>query len=62
MKLDICSVQQGQTRVMSFMSQAIGLMADIDLGTETLRWMGDARFMLGYLRQGMYCLSMLQTS
>ena len=38
---------------MSFMSQAIGLMADIDLGTETLRWMGDARFMLGFLRQGM---------
>ena len=60
MKLDICSVQQGQNRIMSFMSQAIGLMADIDLGTEHLRWMGDARFMFGYLREGMCFRPMLQ--
>ena len=53
MKLDLCSVQQGETRVISFMSQAIGMMANIDLGTENLRWMGEARFMVGFLREGM---------
>lgn len=34
----------------SFLSQAIGLMADIDLGTEHLRAMGDTRFILGYIQ------------
>lgn len=52
MKLDICSIIQGEKRSFSFLSQAIGLMADIDLGTEKLRWMGDGRFILGYLRGG----------
>lgn len=33
----------------SFMSQAIGIMADIDIGTEWMRWLGDLRFTLGYL-------------
>lgn len=33
----------------SFLSQAIGLMADIDLGTEHLRFLGDLRFSLSYL-------------
>lgn len=33
----------------SFLSQAIGLMADVDLGTEHLRALGDTRFVLGYL-------------
>jgi sphingosine kinase len=32
------------THVYSFLSQAIGLMADIDLGTEHMRALGDARF------------------
>jgi len=49
MKLDLCSVLQDGKRSISFMSQAIGMMADIDLGTEKLRWMGDTRFMLGFL-------------
>ncbi|KAF8522243.1 ATP-NAD kinase-like domain-containing protein [Hysterangium stoloniferum] len=49
MKLDLCSVLQNGKRSISFMSQAIGLMADVDLGTEKLRWMGDARFMLGFI-------------
>jgi sphingosine kinase len=53
MKLDLCSVQQGENRIISFMSQAIGMMADIDLGTESMRWMGEARFMVGFLREGM---------
>ena len=33
----------------SFMSQAIGIIADIDIGTESWRFMGDARFELGYV-------------
>ncbi|CAO1629283.1 unnamed protein product [Sympodiomycopsis kandeliae] len=34
----------------SFLSQAIGLMADIDLGTEHLRALGDTRFVLGFIQ------------
>ncbi|CUA68385.1 sphingosine kinase [Rhizoctonia solani] len=50
MPYDLCSfTQDGETSV-SFLSQAIGLMADLDLGTEHLRWMGGARFIAGYLR------------
>ena len=33
----------------SFLSQAIGLMADLDVGTEHLRILGDTRFVIGYL-------------
>ncbi len=40
MAMDIFSMTQGDKRYMSFMSQALGLMADIDLGTEHLRFMG----------------------
>jgi len=50
MVLDLCSVTQGDKQYYSFMSQAIGLMADVDLGTEHLRWMGNARFMYGFIR------------
>ncbi|CAE6435789.1 unnamed protein product, partial [Rhizoctonia solani] len=89
MPYDLCSfTQDGETSV-SFLSQAIGLMADLDLGTENMcfllipsnwtygrprfryrehgapfntsimglgglmackRWMGDARFIAGFLR------------
>ena len=51
MKQDICSVTIGDKRVFSYFSVALGLMADLDLGTEHLRWMGDARFMVGFLRE-----------
>ncbi|KAJ7241670.1 ATP-NAD kinase-like domain-containing protein [Mycena haematopus] len=47
--LDICSVSQGQTRIYSFLSQAVGLMADLDMGTEWIRWIGGIRFVLGFL-------------
>ncbi|KAI8451686.1 ATP-NAD kinase-like domain-containing protein, partial [Phakopsora pachyrhizi] len=53
--LDLCSVtqlsQDNQTveRSLSFLSTAFGLMADLDIGTERLRWMGDTRFLLGYI-------------
>ena len=42
MPTDIFSVTQKDNRCLSFMSQAIGLMAELDLGTEHLRFMGDA--------------------
>lgn len=41
MPTDVFSVTQKDTRVLSFMSQAIGLMSELDLGTEHLRFMGD---------------------
>ena len=49
MQVDAFSVVQNNRRTISFMSQALGLMADLDLGTEHLRWMGDTRFTLGLL-------------
>ncbi|KAF7329576.1 DAGKc domain-containing protein [Mycena kentingensis (nom. inval.)] len=49
MPLDICSVSQGSTRRFSFLSQAFGLMADLDMGTEWIRWIGGIRFVLGYI-------------
>lgn len=49
MQVDAFSVVQNGIRSISFMSQALGLMADLDIGTEHLRWMGDARFMVGFL-------------
>ncbi|KAH7889227.1 ATP-NAD kinase-like domain-containing protein [Phlebopus sp. FC_14] len=50
MKVDLFSFTQGNQKRISFMSQTIGLMADIDIETEHLRWMGDIRFVYGYLR------------
>lgn len=47
--LDLVSVTQGDTRTLSFLSQAFGIVAEIDLGTENLRWMGDARLTYGFL-------------
>ena len=34
------------------MSQTVGLVADLDVGTEHLRWMGDLRFVVGFLQGG----------
>jgi sphingosine kinase len=50
MKVDLFSITQGEKRTVSFMSQAVGLMADLDIGTDNLRWMGDTRFIYGLLR------------
>jgi sphingosine kinase len=52
MALDLCSVLMlpSMTRRWSFVSQALGLMVDLDIGTENLRWMGDTRFVLGFLK------------
>ncbi|EGN95964.1 hypothetical protein SERLA73DRAFT_185417 [Serpula lacrymans var. lacrymans S7.3] len=50
MKADLFSFIQNDKRRISFMSQSIGLVADLDIGTDHLRWMGDSRFLYGYLR------------
>ena len=47
--LDLVSVTQGDKRTLSFLSQSLGIVAESDLGTENIRWMGDARFTFGFL-------------
>lgn len=47
--MDLVSVTQGDRRTLSFLSQAVGIVAESDLGTENLRWMGSARFTYGFL-------------
>jgi sphingosine kinase len=47
--LDLVSVTHGGQRTLSFLSQAVGLIAEIDLGTESMRWMGATRFTVGFL-------------
>jgi hypothetical protein len=44
------------------MSGSMGLMADLDIKTEHLRWMGDTRFVYGFLRGGAFaCLFHIAT-
>ncbi|CAL1704519.1 unnamed protein product [Somion occarium] len=50
MPIDLFSVTQNGQRTLSFMSQCIGLMAELDLGTEHLRFMGNHRFVYGFVR------------
>ena len=47
--LDLVSITQGDRRTLSFLSQSVGIVAETDLGTENLRWMGSARFTYGIL-------------
>jgi sphingosine kinase len=47
--MDLVSVTQGDQRTLSFLSQSFGIVADSDLGTENIRWMGSARFTYGFL-------------
>ncbi|KAK2609066.1 sphinganine kinase lcb4 [Conoideocrella luteorostrata] len=47
--LDLASVTQGHRRYVSFLSQSLGIVAESDLGTENLRWIGSSRFELGIL-------------
>ncbi|KAK2760723.1 sphinganine kinase lcb4 [Arachnomyces sp. PD_36] len=47
--LDLVSISQGDRRTLSFLSQSFGIVADSDLGTENIRWMGSARFTYGFL-------------
>lgn len=48
-KFDLTAITQGERTYYSFLSQAVGLIADSDLGTESLRWMGSLRFTWGAL-------------
>ena len=52
MKIDLFSFTQGNQKRISFMSQTVGLMSDLDVDTEHLRWMGDLRFIWGFLCGG----------
>ena len=47
--LDLISITQGETRTLSFLSQSVGIVAESDLATENLRWMGGQRFTYGFL-------------
>lgn len=49
--LDICSVIQPPRRYFSFLSTTFGLIANLDVGTDHMRWMGDARFTVGALKE-----------
>ncbi|KAK6459496.1 sphingosine kinase [Scheffersomyces xylosifermentans] len=50
-KLDLMAVTQGvgenATTKLSFLTQCYGIIADADIGTEHLRWLGPMRFDLG---------------
>ncbi|WVQ96696.1 hypothetical protein IAU59_003802 [Kwoniella sp. CBS 9459] len=50
--IDLCSVlfAPSMERRFSFLATALGLMAELDIGTEHLRWMGDTRFIVGFLK------------
>lgn len=45
---DLVSVTQGSERRLSFLSQSLGLIADLDITTESMRWMGGTRFTVGF--------------
>lgn len=47
--LDLASITQGDNRTLSFLSQSLGIVAESDLGTDNIRWMGDFRFTFGFL-------------
>ena len=47
--LDLVAITQGTNKYYSFLSQAVGIIAESDLGTESLRWMGSFRFTWGFL-------------
>ncbi|KAF8477050.1 ATP-NAD kinase-like domain-containing protein [Kalaharituber pfeilii] len=47
--IDLVSVTQGDRRLLSMLSQSFGIVAEADLGTEDLRWMGGFRFTWGLL-------------
>lgn len=49
--LDLASITYGETRLLSFLSQAVGVVAEVDLATEGLRWMGSARFTWGFIER-----------
>lgn len=49
--MDLVSLSQGDNRILSFLSQSLGIIAEADLGTENMRWMGAARFDVGVVQR-----------
>jgi sphingosine kinase len=49
--MDLMSITQGDRRILSFLSQSFGIVAECDLGTEDMRWMGAARFNVGLIQR-----------
>ena len=45
--IDVASIIQPPHRRFSFLSTYIGLLSNLDVGTDDLRWMGDIRFTYG---------------
>ncbi|PYI26644.1 hypothetical protein BP00DRAFT_430175 [Aspergillus indologenus CBS 114.80] len=52
--LDLVSITQGNTHTLSFLSQSFGIIAESDLGTDDIRWMGAHRFTYGFLKRLMH--------
>lgn len=48
---DLMSVTQGSERTLSFLSQSVGIIAEADLGTENMRWLGAKRFDVGVVQR-----------
>lgn len=48
---DLMSVTQGSGRTLSFLSQSVGIIAEADLGTENMRWLGAKRFDVGVVQR-----------
>ncbi|CCM03322.1 uncharacterized protein FIBRA_05450 [Fibroporia radiculosa] len=53
MAMDLCAISQGGKSSFSFLSQAVGMFANLDLGTEHLRFLGSNRFVLGYIYEAL---------
>ncbi|KAI8139534.1 ATP-NAD kinase-like domain-containing protein [Fennellomyces sp. T-0311] len=51
MAFDLCSVTYDDHRYMSFLSHNYGITSYADLATESMRWMGDTRTIVGLLQQ-----------
>ena len=49
--LDLVSVSQENQRMLSFLSQNLGMIAECDLATEHLRALGRHRFLVGFLQR-----------
>ena len=49
--IDLVYMTQGSQCFLSYFSLSFGVVADCDLGTEHLRWMGEARFTFGVLQR-----------
>jgi sphingosine kinase len=49
--IDLMSITQGTKRHISFLSQNLGLLAECDLDTEKLRFLGPRRFAVGFFQR-----------